>query len=284
MRGERWPPRIEAAYSNTENNMDNNTMWEGLLAIIRALILGRRLPPDQLRTFLLFAEPVPYLSAEQIAAAIGRNCGHDIEPELPEGWAQGVSINDPECGDYFDADAQIVGEILISLLDKEHPEWKHDAWKVTTCDQGWDFLSYRVLDERGRVHPIACWMEGKLKLLRDGAIKDEAARRTVICRFIERTLEWLWETVGDWESEDLPEDYQEAAAKLHGFFESRAGDYTSMYPVLERCAAHIFDSGQWEIDEWMDYWVYAPLLWDALNDLGYIEATSHTQTKNLFAA
>lgn len=265
--------------------MDNNTMWEGLLAIIRALILGRRLPPEQLRTFLLFAEPVPYLSAEQIAEAIGRNCGHDIEPELPEGWAQGVSINDPESGDYYDADAQIVGEILINLLEKEHPEWKNEHWKITTCDQGWDFLSYRVLDERGRVHPIACWMEGKLHLLRDGAIKDEAARRTVICRFIERTLEWLWETVGDAsETSRLPEDHQEAAAKLDAFFETRAGDYTSMHPVLERCAAHIFDSGQWEIDEWMDYWVYAPLLLAALLDLGYVEAQAHTQTRRLFAA
>ncbi len=212
LRGHRW--------RNTMSN--NDTMWAGLLAIIRAVILGRRLPPDQLRMFLLFAEPVPYLSAEQIAAAIGRNCGHDIEPELPEGWSQGVSINDPESGDYYDADAQIVGEALMNLLRKEHPEWEHKHWKVTTCDQGWDFLSYRVLDERGRVHPIACWMEGKLNLLRDGEIHDEAARRTVICRFIAGTLEWLWENVGD-ESETagLPDDYQEVAAKLHAFFESR---------------------------------------------------------------
>ncbi len=193
---------------------DNDSMWAGLLAIIRALILGRRLPPDQLRTFLLFAEPVPYLSSEQIAAAIGRNCGHDIEPELPEGWAQGVSINDPESGDYYDADAQIVGEMLMNLLRKEHAEWEHAHWKITTCDQGWDFLFHTAFSTSAAVvHPIACWMEGKLALLRDGAIgPDEAARRSVICRFIAGTLEWLWENVGD-ESETagLPDDYQEVA-------------------------------------------------------------------------
>ncbi len=264
---------------------DNETFWSAMLAIIRAVILGRRLPPDQLRLFLLFAEPVPYLSAEQIASAIGRNCGHEIEPELPEGWAQGVSINDPESGDYYDADAQIVGEMLMNLLRKEHPEWEHTHWKITTCDQGWDFLSYRVLDERGRVHPIACWMEGKLALLRDGAIgPDEAARRSVICRFIAGTLEWLWENVGD-ESEiaSLPDDYQEVADKLHAFFESRQSDEHA-YTLLERCAAHVYDSGAWEIDEWIDGWIYAPLLWDALNDLGYVESQAHTQTKKLFAA
>ena len=141
---------------------DNNTMWEGLLAIIRALILGRRLPPDQLRTFLLFAEPVAYLSAQDIAEALGRGCHdeHMLEPELPEGWSQGPSLNDPDNGDYYDADAQIVGETLINLLRKEHPEWENEHWRVTHCDEGYDFLSYRVLDARGRFHPIACWIEG----------------------------------------------------------------------------------------------------------------------------
>ena len=172
----------------------------------------------------------------------------------------------------------------MNLLRKEHPEWEHAHWKITTCDQGWDFLSYRVLDERGRVHPIACWMEGKLNLLRDGEIHDEAARRTVICRFISGTLEWLWENVGD-ESETagLPDDYQETAAKLHAFFKSRQSDEHA-YTLLERCAAHIYDSGAWEIDEWIDGWIYAPLLWDALNDLGYVETQAHTQTRKLFAA
>lgn len=264
---------------------DNEPFWTGLLSMLRALILGRRLPPDQLRMFLLFAEPVPYLSAEQIASAIGRNCGHDIEPELPEGWAQGVSINDPESGDYYDADAQIVGETLMNLLRKEHPEWE-DHWRVSTCDQGWDFLSYRVLDDHGRVHPIACWMEGKLNLLRDGGLKDdEAARRTVICRFIHNTLEWLWDSVGNEdEVAELPGKYQEAATALHAFFSSKSGQFEQVFAMLDRCAEHIYDGGEWEIDEWVDYWVYAPLLWQALNDLGYIEATAHTQTKSLFAA
>ena len=257
------------------------TFWSGFLSLFRALILGRRLPPDQLRAFLLFAEPVAYLSAEQIAQALGNDCGHSMDPELPQGWSQGVSINDPESGDYYDADAQIVGEALINLLRKEHPEWEDQHWKVTTCDQGWSFLSYRVLDERGKVHPIACWMQGKLALLRDGGIEDEAARRSVICRFIEQTLCWLYENVGDeYETEGLPEDYQEATAKLHAFFQSHA-DTTDL---LERCAKHIYDSGLWEIDEWIDGWIYAPLLWDALNDLGYVETQAHTQTKKLFAA
>jgi len=263
--------------------VDSETFWSGFLSLFRALILGRRLPPDQLRTFLLFAEPVAYLSAEQIAAALGSDCGHDFEPELPQGWSQGVSINDPESGDYYDADAQIVGEALINLLRKEHPEWEDKHWNVTTCHYGWSYLSYRVLDERGRVHPIACWMQGKLALLRDGGIEDEAARRTVICRFIENTLTWLWENVGDeYGTSELPEDYQETAAKLDAFFKSRKID--GYYELLERCAAHIFDSGAWEIDEWMDNWTYAPLLWEALEDLGYVEAQAHTQTKNLFAA
>jgi len=84
------------------------------------------------------------------------------------------------------------------------------------------------------------------------------------------------------ETAGLPDYYQETAAKLHAFFKSRKSD--GGYKLLERCAAHIFDSGRWEIDEWMDNWTYAPLLWEALEDLGYAEKATHAKTKSLFAA
>ena len=89
-----------AAPSQEENA---ETMWSGLLALIRALILGRRLPPDQLRMFLLFAPPVEYLSSEQIAELLGKGCGevHELEPALPHGWTQGPSVNDPDSCDWI---------------------------------------------------------------------------------------------------------------------------------------------------------------------------------------
>jgi len=263
---------------------DVETFWTGILGLIRALILGRRLPPDQLRMFLLFAPPVEYLSAEQIAELLGDECGHDLDPELPQGWTQGPSINDPDSGEAYNADAEILGETIIQLLDKEHPEWRDTCWHNTYCDEGYDFISYQVLDARGRVTPIACWMEGKLERLRKREIPTDAAKRVVICRFIERELEFIVENVGDKnETAALEPEYQACAADLDAYFENRC-NVDGFYPLLERCAAHIYDHGQWLIEEWTDPWVYAPMFWAALVALGFTEETAHTQTKKLFAA
>lgn len=213
-------------------------------------------------------------------------CGHELYPELPEGWSQGPSINDPDSGQAYDADAQIMGEMLMNMLRKDHPEWEKTCWRLTHCDEGYDFISYQVLDERRRVTPIACWMEGKLNQLRNREFEpDEGARRTVICRFIESELEWLSENAGD-ESETmhLEEEYRNACAKLVEFFKRCPADPKGFYPLLGACAGHIFDSGQWIIEEWTDPWVYAPLFVAALDSLGYTEASAHTQTRKLFAA
>lgn len=271
---------------------DNNTMWEGLLAIIRALILGRRLPPDQLRTFLLFAEPVPYLSAEQIAELLGEGCGHDLDPELPEGWTQGLGVNDPESGDAYDADAQILGEMLEDLLRKEHPEWEGKCWRYVTCDEGWSFMAYQVLDERRRVTPIACWFESKLKMLRNNELEpDEAHRRTVISRFIANTLEWVSENCAyEDEVDQLDEEDQEFCSRLNAFFERRGNpEFKEFYALLTACAEHIYDGGGWALDEWESPWMYAGLFWEALVALGYVDVDVNghmpaKQQRGLFAA
>lgn len=267
---------------------DTETFWTGLLSMLRALILGRRLPPDQLRTFLLFAEPVPYLSALQVAELLGDGCGHEhtLTPELPEGWTQGPNMNDPDSGEGCDADAQIIGLTLVNLLEREHPEWKDD-WFITRCDEGYEFLSYRVLDAQRKVHPIACWFEGKLKLLRDGALKiEESTRKEVVCHFIEHTLEWLIEFCGDMqETAGLPDDYQEACAHLDAWFAGPARP--DHYEILTRCASYIYDHGTWEIESWEGPFLYAPSLWDALQQLGYAHPDYHQPDKkqqSLFAA
>lgn len=275
---------------------DNETMWQALLQIIRAVVLGRRLPPDQLRMFLLFAEPVPYLSAEQIAEMLGEGCGDELRPPLPEGWSQGFSINDPESGDCYDADRQIMGEMLIDLLRNEHPEWENQCWHVTTCDQGYSYISYQVLDSRQRVVPIACWMEGKLTQLRKRELEpNEAHRKTVICRFIESSLEWLTENVGDErELAQLEEDDQIAGERIHAYFSTRETsrldpDYKEFYGILSRCAEHIYDSGQWALEEWSSPFEYTIPFWEALSALRYVDVdvTGHApakQQRGLFAA
>lgn len=271
---------------------DNETFWSAMLAIIRAVILGRRLPPDQLRMFLLFSDPVAYLSAEQIAELLGDQCGHDLDPELPEGWTQGFSVNDPESGDCYDADRQILGEMLESLLRKEHPDWEGQCWRYVTCDQGWTFMSYQVLDERGRVTPVACWFEGKLKMLRNNELEpNEAHRRTVLCRFIANSLEWVSEWCGDAsEREQLDEEDQRFCLQLEAFLKRAPNpEWKGFYAMLERCAERIYDGGQWEIDEWTSPWLYAGLFWEALVALGYVDAdvNGHVpakQQRGLFAA
>ncbi|CAG0952244.1 hypothetical protein PLCT2_00263 [Planctomycetaceae bacterium] len=266
---------------------DAETFWTGILGLIRALILGRRLPPDQLRMFLLFAPPVEYLSSEQIAELLGEGCGeagHELEPELPHGWTQGPSVNDPDSGEAYNADAQILGETLRMMLDKEHPEWRDVCWHDTWCSEGYDFLSYQVLDARGRVTPIACWFEGKLEKLRKREVSTDAAKRIVICNFIERELEFLFENVHDKdERAHLDEEYRGYADNLDDFFQLRGADPAGLYPLLRRCAEHIYDSDQWFLEEWTDPWAYAPMFWAALVALGYTEEAAHMQTKTLFA-
>lgn len=275
---------------------DNETMWQALLQIIRAVVLGRRLPPDQLRMFLLFAEPVPYLSAETIAEMLGSGCDDELDPPLPEGWSMGFSTNDPESGDCYDADRQILGEMLIDLLRKEHPEWEEQCWHFATCSQGYSYISYQVLDDRQRATPIACWMEGKLTQLRNQELEpDEVHRKTVVCRFIENSLEWLTENVGDErEWADLDEEDQEACQRLYAYFCTRETsrldpDYKEFYAIVSRCAEHIYDGGRWALDEWTSPWQYAPLFWEALSALHYAEldVTGHApaaKQKGLFAA
>ena len=187
---------------------DNESFWSGLLSMIRAIVLGRRLPPDQLRTFLLFAPPIEVLSAAQIFELLHRNDevrqfldtnleewdeDDDGEYQPRRTWTIGYQFR---FGQRQDPDAFANVDFLTDLLREEHPDWEQgDDWEVahTDCDEA--FLCWRVLDENGRLTPIAAWMAGKMELLEGQRVFDEAYVKNAVTWMIEWTISNLLENI-----------------------------------------------------------------------------------------
>ena len=216
----RWPPHNGAVYtkqpfdspkagslraiaSQSENHMqqtqeppvtaDNESFWAGLLSMIRAIVLGRRLPPDQLRTFLLFAPPIEVLSAAQIYELLHRNDEYRGYLDLPEEWtddAEPEPTREFTIGYQFEFDDRRVADshanvdFLTELLRSEHPEWSDD-WDTCFDDIGNAFLCWRVLDEQRRLTPIAAWMAGKMELLEGQRVFSEA--------YVKKAVTWMIE-------------------------------------------------------------------------------------------
>lgn len=187
---------------------DNESFWAGLLSMIRAIVLGRRLPPDQLRTFLLFAPPIEVLSAAQIYELLFRNDdvrGY-LDTELEDWHEDDEGEYQPErtwtigyqyqFGERHDPDASANADFLTDLLLEEHPEWDSD-WATAHTDQDEGFLCWRVLDENGRLTPIAAWMAGKMQLLEEQRVFDEAYVKKAVTWMIEHTLEGLLARIAD---------------------------------------------------------------------------------------
>lgn len=251
------------------------TMWTGLLALIRALILGRRLPPDQLRMFLLFAPPVDYLSPREVAELLNwrRDFSHkdnrdrwvywgpEFDEEIPEDWTIAFALYDPDEESYASRwDTQMFAGSMTEAL-AEHPEWSRD-WKVFHADNGAQMFGYRVLDERHRVHPIACWMEGRRKMLREGELEvSEEVRRRETLEFLAYSVEWMFESIDDQLAQgDLDGEDSAAVVRL----------VNTVKPVNDlEVAEWIYDHEEWDVDDYMGPQTYIGAIDKACAALGY---------------
>lgn len=266
------------------------TMWTGLLALIRALILGRRLPPDQLRMFLLFAPAVEGLTPKDVARLMGwrrdfdfGEDGDGFERDIPKDWTVGFEVNANEDGEH-NYRAQLVTAAIIEALRKEHPEWEDD-WSIMD-NAYWEqsFFCYRVLNQNGRVSEIACWMEPRMELIRDRQFKvpKEIERR--------ETLEFLAYAIDNmrhnamyevqWNKSSPPE----VLACLH-----RVNSLKNVPLDDEAIAAWIYDNGAWECQDYYGPDTYIEAVDEACNALGYygpgiVVHNPAKQQKKLFAA
>ena len=189
---------FEQATQGPPKPADNESMWAGLLALIRAIVLGRRMPAEQLQAFLLFAPPVEYLSAAEIYELLhrdeeAREYIEDYNGDGLDDWTLGYQY---ESDDHRDPDAHANVDFLSELLNKEHEEWK-DNWDTVYDDCGNGWLAWRVLNEQGRLTPIAAWMAGKMKLLEEQRVFDEAYVAKAIKWMIEYYLENLLEQIAN---------------------------------------------------------------------------------------
>ena len=198
---------------------DNETFWSGLMAMIRALVLGRRLPPDQLRMFLLFAPPVPGLTPADIGRLLNwaskANWGPfydppDFEGRLPKGWTVLDELWVDEESTASRWDFEVCAATLIQ--GAEQRGWqKGEDWQILHAESGvygdgLPYLCYRVLNERGELAPIAVWMEARRQLMRDNAFADEVPediRRANTVTFLEYAVLGLFDTwIHDYEEGD----------------------------------------------------------------------------------
>lgn len=256
---------------------DNETFWSGLLAMIRALVLGRRLPPDQLRMFLLFAPPVEYLSAKDVARLLARDVLvlDYLEEDLPENWTLGEQCNECDCCEGHAYEAEVFKEFIVGMLHKEHPEWTDD-WRISYDSDGHEFLSYRVLDERGRVHPIACWFEGKLKAVHQGDIEpSEGQWREIGIEFIERAISFVVEDLDGYAD---PRD--KASVEVINRLKTVAWRKENR---IAEAAKWIYDSGGWNISDFEGWDSYIPAMDKIAQERGWL-GTKHSRKKQLFAA
>lgn len=244
---------------------DNETFWAGLLSMLRAIVLGRRLPPEQLRMFLLFAPPVEYLSAEIVACLLSDNDPNGyLEEPLPENWTLGERVNECECCEGHAYEAEVFKEFTIGMLEKEHPEWKDD-WRISYDGDGHESLSYRVLDARGRVHPIACWMEGKLQAIHHGEIEPQPENwRSVAIEFIERALDSIVMDLSGYLDPRADDPAANAVRRLMGI------DWYHGLNLVD-AAVRIYESGAWDIDQFEGWDCYIEPLALAAEELGWFE-------------
>lgn len=150
-------------------------------------------------------EDVPVHLHEKIRQAL--ECPSDFGPPDIEGlfetWSIGPVIltRDSETRERANCEA-----ILIRL--EEHPEWEDD-WQITRCSHwavGWvEHLTFRVLDDEGRVSDIFMWLLEIYRALEEYPILDE----DIFSRLeYESRLKWIEVESEGHLREDLPDDWQ----------------------------------------------------------------------------
>ena len=247
---------------------DNETFWAGLLAMIRAIVLGRRLPPDQLRMFLLFAPPVPGLTPADIGRLLNwaskDNWGPfydppDFEGRLPEGWTVlDELIVDDDSGESrwdFEVCASTLIEGATQRGWQQNVDWQILHAETGAYGDGLPFLCYRVLNERGELAPIAVWMEARRQLMRDRAFADEVPediRRANTVTFLEYAVTGIFDTyIHEWEEGDadypavkeLQEvDWQDRTQEIAEWIYDHERVLTDYYVGPDTCILDVYDA------------------------------------------